>query len=160
MWAWPYRMWKLVKFYNENWLKTSPSLTVGNVSCLRSGWNLVYKLYIYIHILEHVHRWNWRTGWFLRPKTCLAIYINKVTVRLFVCLLVSFLDAIASLDFGYGSQSVCLSVTIKPNNEYIANHWMYIHVKYRYIEYTLNVAKHGAIHIQYLHIEYLHWINQ
>ena len=40
-----------------------------------------------------------------------------------------FLDAIASLDWGYESLSVCV---IKPNNGYIAKHGAII-------EYTLNV---------------------
>ena len=46
---------------------------------------------------------------------------------------IRFLDAIASLDWGYESLSVCLSVcVIKPNNGYIAKHGAII-------EYTLNV---------------------
>ena len=40
-----------------------------------------------------------------------------------------FLDAIASLEFGYESKKVCV---IKPNNGYIAKHGAII-------EYTLNV---------------------
>ena len=50
-----------------------------------------------------------------------------------------FLDAIASLDLGYESKSVRI---IKPHNEYIAKHWMYIeyilNVHWIDIEFTLN----------------------
>jgi len=53
---------------------------------------------------------------------------------------IRFLDAIASLDLGYESESVCV---IKPNNAYNALHWIAIeftlNTHWMYIEYPLNV---------------------